>query len=51
MKKFLEVLMDDNGELHFSTDVEFADSVERPVKDMKEFQKILKNRPREGVGL
>ena len=38
MKKFLEVLMDD-------------DSVERPVKDMKEFQKILKNRPREGVGL
>ena len=41
MKKFLEVLMDDNGELHFSTDVEFADSVERPVKDMNEFQKIF----------
>jgi hypothetical protein len=41
MKKFLEVLMDDNGELHFSTDFEFADSVERPVRDMKEFEKIF----------
>ena len=34
MKKFLEILMDDNGELHFSTDFEFADSIENPVKDM-----------------
>ena len=40
MKKFLEVLMDDNGELHLSTDIEFADSIERPVKDIKAFEKI-----------
>lgn len=38
MKKFLEVLMDENGELHFSTDFEFADSIENPVKDMKAFE-------------
>lgn len=41
MRKFLEVLMDDNGELHFSTDFEFADSVERPPKDLKEFEKVF----------
>ena len=35
MKKFLEVLMDDDGVLHFSTDFEFPDSIENPPKDMK----------------
>ena len=40
MKKFLVVLMDDNGELHLSTDIEFSDSIERPVKDIKAFEKI-----------
>jgi len=33
MKKFLEVLMDDDGMLHFSTDFQFPDSVENPPKD------------------
>ena len=49
MKKFLEVLMDDKGELHFSTDIEFADSVERPVKDMKEFEKIFDQNNRRAI--
>ena len=35
MKKFLEVLMDDDGLLHFSTDFEFADSRDNPPSDMK----------------
>ena len=39
MKKFLEVLMDDDGNLHLSTDFEFADSVENPPTDMKELEK------------
>lgn len=35
MKKFLEVLVDDNGDLHLSTDYKFHDSVENPVTDIK----------------
>lgn len=35
MKKFLEVLMDDDGVLHFSTDFKFADSLDNPPKDVK----------------
>ena len=38
MKKFLEVLVDDEGNLHLSTDYEFADSVENPPVDMKQYQ-------------
>lgn len=38
MKKFLEVLVDDDGNLHLSTDYEFADSVENPPTDMKKHQ-------------
>ena len=37
MKKFLEVLMDENGELHFSTDLVFADDVVNPPKDMEKY--------------
>ena len=36
MKKFLEVLMDDEGLLHLSTDVEFNDEIENPPTNMKE---------------
>ena len=35
MKKFLEVLMDDDGQLHLSTDFVFADNVANPPIDMK----------------
>ena len=38
MKKFLEVLVDDDGNLHLNTDYEFADSVENPPTDMNKFQ-------------
>lgn len=38
MKKFLEVLVDDDGNLHLTTDYEFADSVENPPTDMKKLQ-------------
>ena len=38
MKKFLEVLVDDDGNLHLNTDYEFADSVENPPTDMKKYQ-------------
>ena len=34
MKKFLEVLMDDEGFLHLSTDFEFADSRDNPPSDI-----------------
>ena len=34
MKKFLEVLMDDEGLLHLSTDFEFADSRDNPPADV-----------------
>ena len=34
MKKFLEVLVDESGEMHFSTEYEFADSVENPPLDI-----------------
>lgn len=34
MKKFLEVLMDDEGLLHLSTDFEFADSRDNPPSDI-----------------
>lgn len=37
MKKFLEVLMDDDGQLHLSTDFDFPDSVKNPPKDEKAF--------------
>lgn len=37
MKKFLEVLVDDEGRLHMSTDFEFADEIENPPKDMVSF--------------
>lgn len=36
MKKFLEVLMDDEGLLHFSTDFEFADTRDNPPPDLME---------------
>lgn len=37
MKKFLEVLMDDEGQLHMSTDFDFADEIENPPKDRAAF--------------
>lgn len=37
MKKFLEVLMDDDGMLHFGTDFSFPDSYESSRKDVDEF--------------
>lgn len=36
MKKFLEVLVDDNGEMHLSTDFKFHDSIENPVTDIEQ---------------
>ena len=39
MKKFLEVLVDDDGNLNFSTDYVFADFVENPPADMKAHEK------------
>ena len=47
MKKFLEVLVDDDGEMLFSTDFEFADSVESPPKDLDEEAKLLDQRYRQ----
>ena len=38
MKKFLEVLMDDDGNMHFSTDFQFPDSVENPPVNMEEYK-------------
>ncbi len=38
MKKFLEVIVDDEGNLHLSTDYEFADSVENPPTDLKTYE-------------
>lgn len=49
MKKFLEVLIDDNGELHLSTDIEFADSIENPPKDMMAFEKIADQLHRKAI--
>lgn len=37
MKKFLEVLMDDEGLLHLSSDFEFADTHDNPPSDLKIF--------------
>ena len=37
MKKFLEVLVDDDGQLQLSTDYEFADNVDNPPSDMMDF--------------
>lgn len=37
MKKFLEVLMDDDGMLHFSTDFNFADNVVNPPANLSKF--------------
>lgn len=37
MKKFLEVLMDDEGLLHLSTDFEFEDSRDNPPADVMEY--------------
>lgn len=37
MKKFLEVLVDDNGMLHLSTDFEFADSLDNPPSDLMDY--------------
>ena len=34
MKKFLEVLVDEDGQMSFSTDFEFADSVDNPPSDL-----------------
>ena len=39
MKKFLEVLVDDNGEVHLNTDFKFHDSVENPITDIKKAAK------------
>lgn len=36
MKKFLEVLVDDNGEMHLSTDFKFHDSIENPATDIEQ---------------
>ena len=36
MKKLLEVLVDEKGDMHLSTDFVFHDSVENPPLDMKE---------------
>ncbi|MBR5403254.1 MAG: hypothetical protein IK113_03400 [Bacteroidales bacterium] len=47
MKKFLEVLVDDNGEMLFSTDYEFADSIESPPKDIEEEAKLMDHRYRQ----
>lgn len=43
MKKFLEVLMDDNGEFHFSSEMEFLneDMTDRKAKDRDKMQKRL----------
>ena len=41
MKKFLEVLMDENGQLHISTDFTFADEIENPPKDKKKHAKEM----------
>ena len=49
MKKFLEVLVDDSGEMHFSTDFTFADSVERPPKDLKKEGKEVDARYRQVI--
>lgn len=37
MKKFLEVLMDDDGLLHFSTDFCFADNEDNPPADFSRY--------------
>lgn len=47
MKKFLEVLVDDNGEMLFSTDFEFSDSIESPPKDLGKEAKLLDHRNRQ----
>ena len=39
MKKFLEVLMDDDENMHFSTDFQFPDSVENPPVNMEEYER------------
>lgn len=47
MKKFLEVLVDDDGEMLFSTDFEFSDSLESPPLDLDEEAKIADQRYRQ----
>ena len=47
MKKFLEVLVDDNGEMLFSTDFEFSDSLESPPMDLDEEAKLVDQRYRQ----
>lgn len=46
MKKFLEVLEDDNGNIIMNTDVEFFDELDNPSKDFKDnarfFDKTIK---------
>ena len=47
MKKFLEVLVDDQGEMHFSTDYEFSDSIENPPTDWEKETKETDQRYRQ----
>lgn len=42
MKKFLEVLMDENGEFHFSTDMQFPPE-NCSAKELKEIEKLQKS--------
>lgn len=49
MKKFLEVLVDDDGLMHFSTDFEFPDSVVNPPKDLARHQAEMDNLYRRAV--
>ena len=49
MKKFLEVLMDDNGELHMSTDCVFADSIENPPEDLAAYEKEMDQLHRKAI--
>ena len=47
MKKFLEVLVDDNGEMLFSTDFEFSDSIESPPEDLDKEAELADQRYRQ----
>lgn len=39
MRKFLEVLMDDDGALHMSTDFTFVDDIDNPPADIAQYAK------------
>ena len=49
MKKFLEVLVDDQGEMHFSTDFKFSDSIENPPLDLEKEAKEADARYRQVI--